>query len=102
MPQGTLKQMIRGMLADARKTPGRPIVRSMGVFTLEVTQLESGMVQTAMERLNTAPAQADWDRVLAQWPEPVPPNVVPSPRKDGRRYALVGRWARPAEITEAA
>lgn len=102
MPQGTLKQMFRGMLADARKAPGRPIVRAAGVFILEITQLESGQVQLSLSRLNTAPTSDDWARFLAQWPEAIAEDVIPSARKAGRRHALVGHWPRPAEITEQA
>lgn len=100
---GTTKQMLRAILSAARETPGRQVVRSMdGGFTLAVTQQPTGMLYVALERLNTAPAPADWARVLAGWPERVPDGVVARTRKDGRRHALAAGWPRPAEVGEAA
>jgi hypothetical protein len=100
MPKGNIKQLFRRMLADGRNALGRPIVRSAGVFTLEVTQFDTGTLKFSVDKLDIAPTNSDWVRFLAQWPEAVPDGVVPSTRKVGRRYALVGQWARPAEMAE--
>jgi hypothetical protein len=98
---GTLKQAIRGMLKDARAAVGRPILRSLaGVFTLSVTQLDTGQVSVTLERANKAPTEAEWERILAQWPESVPADVTPRPRSEGRRHALVASWPRPVEASE--
>jgi hypothetical protein len=99
----TLKKTLRGLLAQARQAPGRPICRTLeqAALKLEVLQSPGGNVQLTLERTDTAPTQADWQSVLTAWPEHVPPGVVPMPRKEGRRHALVGRWPRPAELSEA-
>lgn len=101
---GTLKQTLRAMLASARQTEGQPIRRSLDRgLTVEVSQMSGGNVVVTLERLNTAPTEADWAYyVMGQFPERVPDGVVPSPRSEGRRHTLIGRWARPAEVTERA
>lgn len=103
MTAGTLKRTIRGMLTDARREPGLPIVRSLaGVLTLTITQLGSGRVQVELARTNQAPTEDNWARVLEQWPEAVPADVLPRPRTEGRRHALSASWPRPAEVVERA
>lgn len=99
----TLKKMLGQMLTDARRHEGSPISRTLsnGV-RLEITQAATGNVQLTLERQNTAPTDEDWRLVQQHWPELVPPGVVPASRKDGRRFTLTGRWARPALVTETA
>ena len=99
----TLKKVLGQMLSDARQHTGSPISRTLanGV-RIEITQAVTGQVQLSLERPNTAPTEADWQLVLSRWPERVPEGVVPTARKDGRRFSLSGRWARPAVTTETA
>lgn len=99
----TLKNTLRGMLANAREIEGRAIRRTLteGII-LEVIQAPGGNVSLTLERADTAPTPEEWQAVIAQWPELGPANVVPTPRKEGKRHALVGRWPRPAGITETA
>jgi hypothetical protein len=39
--------------------------------------------------------------MLKHWPEPIPEGVQPTRRTEGRRRALIGRWARPALLSES-
>jgi len=98
----TLRQTCKDMLDAARKTEGRPIVRTLerGLM-LAVLQDPGGNVALKLERANTAPSEQEWQTVVKSWPEPVPPDVVPQARKAGRRYALTARWPRPALLGEA-
>lgn len=98
-----LTRNLREMLRLARAAEGRPIRRSLpDGLTLEVLQAATGDVVLTLARRDHAPAAAEYQRVLGQWPEAVPAHT-PVPRSEGRRHALVGRWPRPvAEIGEPA
>ncbi|MCC6192096.1 MAG: hypothetical protein IT318_23955 [Anaerolineales bacterium] len=97
----TLKHTLRAMLADARAHTGLPIRRSLPRgLVLDVLQAADGTVQLTIARYDQAPSDAEWTIVLKHWPEPVVPGVIPTPRREGRRHALVGRWARPAMLVE--
>lgn len=100
---GSLKQINASLLIAARQAEGRPFRRSLpGGLVIEVVQLSSGDVQLSLERLNVDPSDTEWKTTLAHWPEYVPPGVVPLRRTEGRRRAMIGRWPRPAEVTERA
>jgi hypothetical protein len=98
---GPLTAALRGMLKDARATAGQPMRRSVaGDFTLSITQSPNGMLVVELARSNQSPSIENWQHVLSQWPEAVPPDVLPRPRTEGRRHALVASWPRPVKITE--
>lgn len=97
-----LTRNLREMLRLARAAEGRPIRRSLpDGLTLEVLQAATGDVVLTLARRDHAPADGEWQRLVGQWPETVPPHT-PLPRSEGRRHALVGRWPRPLDETRPA
>lgn len=99
----TLRKVLTQMLADARAQMGRGVVRSLSNgLKLEITQQADGTLQLTLERAGAAPTDDDWQAITSRWPELLPSGVVPAVRREGRRFTMTGRWARPAAITEAA
>lgn len=97
----TIKGDLRAQLAAARRQEDVPQRRLQEAgHVLLVTQARNGDVVVVLERAGVEPEQGQWDRVLANWPEPVPDDVVPTKRKEGRRRVWVGRWPRPAATPE--
>lgn len=97
----TLKATLSSMLLSARAQTGRPVVRTLPRgLVIEIVQAPSGELTLSLQRRDTAPSAMEWKTVLAHWPEPADGDVVPIARRDGRRHALVGRWARPALLVE--
>ena len=97
----TLKANLKAALARARGAEDHEFVFTWGQMLVGVSQARSGYVTLRIERRDMAPTDGDWDQVVAQWPEPGPIGVVPTPRTEGKRHALIGRWARPAEVSQA-
>lgn len=93
-----LRKILKQALADARRLnipQRRTLFKGLSI---EVAQNPTGDVQLLLSRSDVAPSQAEWDTVLKHWPERLPADLQkPSSHKEGRRYALVGRWPRPAE-----
>lgn len=100
---GTLRQINQSLLTAARQAEGRPFRRSLpGGLLVEVIQHQNGDVQLTLERRDMDPGDNEWATTVKHWPERVPDGVVPTRRTEGRRRALIGRWPRPAEITQPA
>lgn len=102
----SFKGQNRDLLRRARSNEGVPQRRALerGLM-LELAQARNGDVVVILERRDQWPTDADFEKVLEHWPEPVPAGVVPLRHKVGKTYRLIARWPRPLEtepIAEAA
>lgn len=99
----TLLQINRALLVSARQAEEKAFRRWLANgLMVQVEQLKSGDVVLTLERKDVDPGLNEWKTVLSKWPEPVPPDIVPTQRTEGRAHRLIGRWPRPATLFEPA